>query len=61
MIFSVAVAVAVAAVESHMAHEGYFEVDEEQDVFRAAGRVFAYADTRCRAALPTHDLRGRPW
>lgn len=61
MIFFVAVAIAVASVESHMAHQGYLDVDEEQAIFRAAGRVFAYADTCCRAALPTHDLRGWPW
>jgi len=57
VIFFVAVAV---AIESHMAHQGYYEVDE-QAVFRATRRVFVYADRRCRAALPTRDFRGCLW
>ena len=61
MIFFVAVAVAVASVEAHMANEGYYEIDEEQAVFRAAGCVFTYVHACCRGALPTRDLRGWPW
>jgi hypothetical protein len=61
MIFFVAVAVAVAAVESHMANEGYYEIDEEQAVFRTAARVFEYARACCRTALPTRDLQGWSW
>lgn len=60
MIFFVAVAVAVATVESYMAHQGYYEIDEEQSLLRAADDVYAYVDSRCLSAHPTSSFRGWP-
>lgn len=57
MIFFVAVAVAVATVDSYMADQGYFPVKIEQAVFRQADKVFRYVDANCPQACPTRSFR----
>lgn len=57
-LFFVAVAAAVATVETYMANQGYYEIDEEQSLLRAADDVWMYVNDHCPQARPSGGFQG---
>ena len=58
--FFALISLAIATVEEHVAHQGYYPTELEQEILHATDQVWQYAREHHPRLMPTVDIDGWP-